>query len=305
MKILITPYNWYDHPKAGGGEIYLNNLCQQLLSLGHEIKGIANCKEPFTHDGIDFVPQLGMEQIWTSNNDLLQWCDVVFTQLIGSSYGYNKCAQHKKPMFFFAHNTHLSYPLNIQSKVVYNSHWMASLKLFPDCKSTVLQPIIPYAKPTQGTKIALINCNENKGAALFNDMAETLPYQFLGIKGAYGEQILSDAVEYHEYGDISWDQIKILLVPSEIESWSQVASEACIRGIPVICSDLPGLRENLSFAGIYLDRKDKQGWAHIIDWLMLSDVVYRKQSDLCLKRASEYNSDISAFNNWLIENTKY
>jgi glycosyltransferase involved in cell wall biosynthesis len=41
-----------------------------------------------------------------------------------------------------------------------------------------------------------------------------------------------------------YSQTRILLVPSISESWSLVAAEAQACGIPVICSDLPGIREN-------------------------------------------------------------
>lgn len=303
MRILICPFNWYGYPKHGGGEVYLNNLCKELLKLGHEIKGIANCTVPFSHDGIDFVPQLGMEQIWNTNNDLFEWCDVIFTQLIGAPYAYNKCHQHKKPMFFFAHNTYLSYPTTTKTRVIYNSYWMQSLNLFPDSKSTVLQPIIPYAEPMQGKSIALINCNENKGAKLFNELAEKLPYRFIGVLGAYGEQLISGSVMYYEHGEVPWDDIKLLLVPSEIESWSQVASEACMRGIPVICSPLPGLKENLSFAGIYIE-KDVNLYQETINELMTNEKSYKFASDRCLERAKEYVNGAELFSNWMIENSK-
>lgn len=302
MRILIIPFNWYSHPKAGGGEVYLNRLCQDLLKLGHEIKGIANCTEPFTHEGIDFVPQLGMDQIWQSNNELVKWCDVIFGQLLGQPYAYNKAYQHNKPLVFFAHNTFQSYATNPKTLVVYNSYWMQSLNLFPQSKSTVLQPITERAEPIQGNKIALINCNENKGGRIFTVLAEKLPFDLLGILGAYGEQITCDAADYRQYGEVPWNEIKILLVPSEIESWGQVATEACIRGIPVICSPLAGLKENLSYAGIYIDRNDISLYEQTITELMTNEKSYKFASDRCLQRAGEYVNGAEIFSKWLIEN---
>ena len=41
-----------------------------------------------------------------------------------------------------------------------------------------------------------------------------------------------------------YEDTKILIVPSLIESFGRVAVEAAINNIPVICSDLPGLRES-------------------------------------------------------------
>lgn len=289
---------------AGGGEYYLSRLIEQLKTYGHNFKGIANCKEPFTHNDVDFVPQGGMETIWINNNELFEWADIVFTQLIGNPYAYNKCNQHKKPMFFFAHNTAKSYFTNKDTRVIYNSQTLADMKLF-DCKSYVQLPLVPKVIPypiEQRKYIALINCNLNKGAKLFNELAETLPYPFLGIKGAYGEQILSNAVTYAEHSEaVDWSRIKLLLVLSDTESWSQVASEAIAHGVPVICSPLPGIKENLSYAGIYTE-KQLPLYKEAIEWLMESESIYLKQSELCLKRAGEYNNCLDGFNSWLIEN---
>mgnify|MGYP001420647474 CR=1 FL=1 len=47
-----------------------------------------------------------------------------------------------------------------------------------------------------------------------------------------------------------YSKTQILIFPSIFESYGRVAVEACINGIPVIASDLPGIREatyNLSY----------------------------------------------------------
>lgn len=301
MNILLCPGNWFTCSMPGGGEHYLSRLIQQLPQ--HHFKGIANCKAQFTHNGIEFYQQLGMEDIWVNNNDLFEWADVVWTQLMGNAYAYNKCQQHNKPSVFFAHNTAKSYFTNPKTKIVYNSQTLGDMNLFPERNSFVQTPLIPTAKPytfEQRKYIALVNCNLNKGAHLFNQLAAELPYSFVGIKGAYGEQILSDRVTYINHGDaIDWSQIKLLLVPSDTESWSQAASEAISHGIPVIATPLPGVKENLSYAGIYIEKSDINLYKETIRWLMESPSIYEKQSELCLKRATEYNNDVSNFNKWL------
>lgn len=297
MKILLIPGNWF--PQFAGGEHYLARLIQALIPYGHEFKGISIQGEDW--NGIEFAEQGDMQKLWVNNNEAVEWCDVIFTQLLGSSFAYNKSNQHKKPMVFIAHNTSKGYMLNKDTRVVYNSQTLANMRLFPDHKSTVRTPLVPPASPTNGTKIALINCNLNKGAELFNQLASELPYQFLGIKGGYGEQILSGAVEYVENSPtVDWSDIKLLLVPSDTESWSQVASEAIMRGIPVITTPLAGVRENLSYAGIYIDRNDVQAWKVAIGWLMDCETTYRKQSEMCLKRAGEFDNNLDGFNDWLL-----
>lgn len=300
MNILLCPGNWYKSQLHGGGEVYLSRLIESLKAYGHSFKGICQTTESFTHNNIDFVPQGGMQNIWINNNELFQWSDIVFTQLQGNPYAYNKCIQHNKQMIFFAHNTAKSYFTNKSTKVVYNSKAMADLNLF-DCQYFIQQPIIPKGNISNGKKIALVNCNRLKGVELFNELAECMPYQFLGIKGAYGEQILSNAIEYKEHSEkIGWSDIKLLLVPSEIESWSQVASEAISHGIPVIASPLPGIKENLSYAGIYIDRNNISLYKETISWLMDNEHIYLAQMELCLRRANEYNNSLDNFNEWLI-----
>jgi len=303
-KILITPYNWF--PNHAGGEVYLYRLCQHLIQLGHEVKCIAYCEKPYTYGGIEVYPQGNMERIYLENNDLFEWCDLVFTQLIGTNYAHNKCLQHKKKMIFFAHNQGKHYFLTPNAKVVYNSHSLGNL--FPDHELTVLQPLTNYRDYSQSTgeHIALINCNENKGVRQFIQLAEMLPqYKFMGIKGNYGKQITPEVanITWLENGAIPWDKIKILIVPSEIESWSQVATEAICCGIPVICSDLVGLRENLSYAGIYIDRNDVNSYAGMIETLMMDGLYYYNKSRLSVDRANELDPipRVKEFNEWLLK----
>lgn len=299
--ILLIPHNWHNCNMAGGGEHYLSRIVEQLKSYGHQFRGIAACSMPFTHNEITFYPQGEMQTIWSNHNDLLEWADLVFTQLMGNPYAYNKCRQHKKPMMFFAHNSANHYFVDNNTRIVYNSQTLADLKLFPN-EYYIQQPLIPKGVKVNGSKIALINCNKPKGAELFNSLAKELPYSFMGIKGAYGEQILSEHVSYVDHSNkVDWGDIKLLLVPSEIESWSQVASEAIAHGIPVIATPLPGIKENLSYAGIYIDKDNVPLWKETITQLMDSYLTYNKQVELCLKRAGEYNNCLDEFNEWLIK----
>lgn len=303
MNILLCPHNWHPHG-AAGGEHYLNNLCQQLLILGHRIKAIVHAPEAYTHEGIECYPQGDMRYCFVNNNDLFEWADVVFTQLLGTSYAYNKCRQHGKRMVFFAHNYAKHYHLTNDALVVYNAYATKRAANFPHT-NFVLQPIVTCSGKPKGRKIALINANDNKGGKVLGELAKLLPqYEFMAYKGKYGEQVIGDGVEYRENGKIDWSEIGLLLVPSEIESWSMAAQEAICHGIPVIGSPLAGLRENLSYAGIFIDRNNLPLYAETIDRLMSDKYFYSKQSELCLQRAAEFEpiKIVLEFNSWLIEN---
>jgi len=248
-----------------------------------------------------------MQLIFVNNNDLLEWCDVVFTQLIGCSYGYNKAKQHNKKMLFISHNYGKHYFLTDKTAVLYNSFAMQAANLYPDVPNTVLQPLVEYVGKHQNpTKIALINCNENKGVLQFIELAKMLPqYEFLGIKGGYGQQITPDVpnITWQEHGVIDWSCIRILLVPSVMESWSQVATEAICNGIPVICSDLAGLRENLKDCALYIKENNIPLYAEYIETLMSDNEIYEWYSQLSLDRAKELHPlpRVKAFNDWLIK----
>lgn len=300
MNILATPFNYYPNA-AAGGEVYMHNLLKGLQRCGHNVKVICNTKDHYIYDGMMCIPQGKMEHIWVDNNDLFQWSDVVFSQLLGNPYGYNKSRQHKKPHVFFAHNTAKSY--FIGDYVVYNSYHMASLGLF-GAISTTLQPLVPMGTESKGKKVALINCNENKGAYQFFEMAKMLPrIDFVGYLGMYGKQICPPLhnIEWKPNGEIDWSEIGCLVVPSEKESWSQAATEAICHGVPVICSDLPGLRENLSYAGIYIDRNNISLYC---EWIL--KCLRGDRNGLCMHRAKELDPEprLKVFNEWLIDKIK-
>ena len=308
MNILICPFNWFPD-KASGGEHLLYRLCKYLINEGHSVKAIVHCEEYYVFDGIECYPHGGMQQIFIENNDLFEWASIVFHQLIGNSYAYNKCRQHNKPNIFFAHNFGKHYFLTDKTKVVCNSSYMQSMRLFEN-ESTVLQPLINYRDyvPSPIDKrryIALINVNENKGVNQFIELADMLPqYEFLGIKGNYGCQVTPDKpnITWRENGVIDWSEIKILLVPSEMESWSQVATEAICNGIPVVCSDLAGLRENLCDAGVFIQRDKLYLYKAEIEAMMEEEYYYQSLSDKALLRAKELDPlpRIKQFNEWLI-----
>lgn len=320
MKVLITPFNWFQFNKSNsgvsGGEIYLSRLCNYLISAGHEVKAITYSTQDYVHDGITCYSQGEPHRIFADHNYLFNWCDVCITQLIGTSLGQNKCVQHKKPLIFIAHNNSTQYSIKWLDQpmchVVYNSYQLRDdlFKAFGHFNGTVLHPLLPVLKrSTKGKYITLVNCNQNKGGHILIELAKHLPqYQFMGIEGGYDQQIKEDLpnLKYLPNGsDMAkvYSQTKILIVPSQFESFSQAALEAMVAGIPVIASPTTGLKENLSGAGIFIDRGDIEKYEQMIVSLMSSPVAWQKQSDIMIERAEclrdKSNEELVRFNNWL------
>jgi len=313
MKIVIYPYNYHHNPLAGG-ELYLTRLLNHLKQY-HEITIICGCKEPYEHNGIQCLPQGDTVDVFTWHNELVKSADLIITQLIGSSAGYNKAVQHNKPLVFIAHNNSKNYAPRFgdpaKTHVVYNSYQLQSdlFNTFGHFNGTVLHPITPNYPHKSGDKITLVNCNHNKGGHIFMEIAKRLPqYEFLGVFGGYGEQYEADLLNltYLPNGvdmEKVYADTRILLVPSEFESFSQCAIEAMCCGIPVLANPTPGIKENLADAGIYISRDDIDKYSQTLVYLLENPQAWQRQSDVCYDRAQSVREksmiELDSFYKWL------
>lgn len=316
MKFLCSVYNWFGSATAGiaGGEIYLSRLIEHLQTKGHEFRIITAAKKQYEHNGIMCYPQGDGVQMFTHNNEHCIWADVILSQLIGSAYGYNKAVQHKKNHIWIAHNNSTGYPIQhgdpTKCHVIYNSYQAREdlQKTFGQFNSTVLHPIIKTYSGS-GNKITLINCSQNKGGHIFGKLAEMLPgFEFLGVYGGYQDQIEVHGpnIAYLPNGtdmDEVYKETRLLLCPSEFESYGQCAAEALTAGIPVIAHPTPGLKENLSYAGTFIDRNQVERWAEQIKYFMYNQTAYDLQSKLALQRAESCRNmtftELNNFDMWL------
>ena len=147
----------------------------------------------------------------------------------------------------------------------------ASLLLHPtlgDPERWRVQMRLP--RPTQ-TTFALVNYCEGKGGVLFHRLARAFPQErFLGVKGGYGvprkepqppaNMIYRDPVE--RVSSV-YAQADIVLMPSVQETFGLVAREALANGLPLVASDLPGIREAVGGDGpavALLPPHDQPAW---------------------------------------------
>lgn len=138
-------------------------------------------------------------------------------------------------------------------------------------------------RTTPGDAVTLVNLSALKGGPLFWQLTQRLPdTEFLGVCGGYGDQHLSPGAEVsmfrgteHRDGNVTitrpttdmrevYSRTRVLLMPSERESYGRVALEAACSGIPTIAHPCDGLREALGDAAIWCDRNDPDAWVEAI-----------------------------------------
>ena len=226
--------------------------------LGEDAKGC-----PYEYDGIKVVskPLYGLPYVPNA--------DVIFTQL---DFTADCCNMVKtKPIIWFMHNTFNQATVRRcldRVIVVYNSEAAKKEIEYPNTSFVLPVPVdIDWYKVPRGECITLINMNEAKGGELFWRLAEEMPEEkFLGVRGSYGEQWVNRSLPNVEIVDNTDDirevykRTKILIMPSLYESWGRTATEASASGIPVICTDTFGLKENMGEAAIYCRRTVLNEW---------------------------------------------
>ena len=157
-------------------------------------------------------------------------------------------------------------------------------------KREVLYPVMlePEVRLPEGTPrgefITLINGNMLKGVDVFLRVADKMKtHTFLGVRPYYRPIAVHDTdnVKWDPYNDdvrITLAKTRILMVPSLTESWSRVAFEAMLNGIPVLytkpyeSASFPGgtthaMEEWIGDAGIACERTNLKEWIDAITML--------------------------------------
>lgn len=282
----------------------LHTIVTYLQSENDCIVMCKNVTAEYSYENVKVTPRC---------SSLFKTADIIITQL--------DCLREvvsiapNIPTIWIMHNTfkHVTIEANPQVGVIYNSETAKTVKPLPN-DSFVLPPPIDYDyyNGTPGNYITLINCNENKGGKIFYEIAKRMPFhKFLQVKGSYGTQYVctddrqpvinmdNEAVTYglgklpnvtvlENQTDIRsvYSMTRILLMPSEYESWGMTATEAMCSGIPVICTPAFGLKENVGESGIFVERNNINKWILEINKLN-GKKEYSEASDKARKRAKE------------------
>lgn len=307
---------------CAGSETTLHAALRSLVNRGHEVSVIcANSKTaPYDIDGISVVrpPRRGQD---TWLQEYVRGSDLLVTHLDLTSQAMNLAMNTKIPLVHFVHNDAQLMCWRVDARVpyknaltVYNSHWLAAQpssyygQEMPTewlAPSIVVHPVVEreHYECERGTKITLVNPTPGKGVETFKALASLMPHrEFLAVEGGYGEQMIvsSDGPVKHGQlragGNIEWmahtpdirnvfRRTKVLLMPSDYESFGRVGIEAACCGIPTVAHPTLGLKEAFGDAGIFIDRNEVAAWFNEVERLMSDDFYYHERSQIVLEMA--------------------
>lgn len=253
--------------------------------------------------GIQSAAQLGQLQILpyspTRLRGQLRDADAFITHLQTAHQHLAIARRAKIPTALIVHNEsdaiHLVNPALVDL-VIWNSVWLR--KQFPHpIASVIVRPPIKreyyevFSPPGQRQYITLVNDHLLKGGDVFYFLARQNPdMQFLAVRTGY----TADETIENEFDDLPanltfWDQTpnlvevfkqsRVVLCPSQAESFGMAIVEAAAAGCAVASVDLPGPREALSNDGAYwiphAKRKILNEWRFHIRRLVEDDVFFR------------------------------
>lgn len=251
-----------------------------------------------TIDGVTLRPKVDLPELG-------DWADVVLSHSGDTGKAHRFARRLGKPSVRLYHGGQPDITtLDNADLVVANSR--ASLReLGTSARSIVVHPPINPAefRTTPGDMVTLVNLSKAKGVMTMWKAAEHLPeVKFLGVEGGYGQQHRPRARNVGtipttgNMRDDVYAKTRILLMPSERETWGMVGVEAMCSGIPVIAHPTPGLRESLGDAGIFVDRDDISGWVREITRLQDPN-IWEAASTKALERVAQldHRADLDRF----------
>ncbi|MFD5384245.1 glycosyltransferase family 4 protein [Streptomyces sp. NPDC127074] len=286
---VVARVHAYPPDHNAGAEWALHEMLRALVHRGHTaevwLSQWAASRDPYETDGVRVIPHVADGRFATT----VARSDVLVSHLENVSPTACLSRGYGKPLVVVCHNTFdLTWePMTAGSTAlaVVNSEWMraeaerhfASQHRRPDRMLVVRPPVHAQEYRTRpGDSIALINCTATKGVGVLAELAERMPdRKFLAVRGGYGEQqppdlpnvLVLDHMDGRRMRDEVYARTRVLLMPSDYESWGRVGVEALASGIPVLAHPTEGLTESLGAAGIFQDRNDVDAWVKAIEVL--------------------------------------
>ena len=283
-----------------GAWLSTHEFLAQLARRGHDVTVVPiDGDDRYVLDGVSVVPAI------ESISPHIAHADIVISHAGDHGAAQREARRRGIPSVRFAHG-HIADPATLEGAalVIFNS---TALAASIDCPSpsVVCHPATtPHRyRTTPGQRVTLINLSEQKGGELFWRLVRCATHrEFLGVIGGYGNQYIDVAPNAEvipttdNMRDDVYARTRILLMPSERETWGMAGVEAMASGIPVIAHPTPGLVESLGHAGTFVDRADGQGWLDEIERLH-DPIEWQTASHLALARSVELDptEDLNRF----------
>jgi len=317
---IVARLHAYPPDHNAGAEWALHEMLRALVQRGHEVRVLlsrpAASREPYDLDGVQVVPHgVGDEERFAK---AVRQADAVVSHLENVPGAASLARGYGVPLIVMCHNTFdLTWkPMRRGSTAlaVVNSQWMLA-KADAAFKGSVQRPgrMLVVRPPVwaaeyrtrPGDCITLVNCTMSKGAGVLAELAERMPERkFLAVRGSYGEQqppnldnvLVLDQMPGRQMRDEVYARTRLLLMPSDYESWGRVGVEAMASGIPVLAHPTDGLVESLGSAGVFCDRDDADAWQAAIESLDARD-AYRAASRKAKARSKQLDpaADLAAW----------
>lgn len=286
MKILFYIHGY--PPTHNAGAEWMAYDFAEYLKQRNEVRVLTNNPVANYQAGVE----IAQHNPATLKREFLD-ADVIITHLDFTAKAHNICrVLGKHNLYVIVHNTWVN---NLQANrpgqfnLIYNSEYTAALQL-PQRSMICRPPLVPeryQRKKTGENAITLVNCWPDKGGQVLIELARIMPdRKFIGVLGSYGEQVRANLpnLEYvtnsPHISDV-YARTAILIQPSKYESYGKAACEAIACDIPVVCTDTPGLRESLSYAGIFVER-NAQAYKEAIE-----SIDFKEHKKLLKQRTAE------------------
>ena len=274
-----------------GAELMTSELLSALAARGHEcaVATIADT-EPYVHGGVRVAPR--MVDLLSTESDRP---DVFVTHPELAEFNFHRAKGLGAKTVGVVHNLRdqtlrgiEQHPFDLlvanadETKAALAERGFASVVVRPP---TILHK--PPAAPLPRRFVTLVNMTPDKGGHVFYRLADELPHlHFLGVLGGYGGQVIEERPNVTLTSQtINMGMIyalsRVVILPSKHETWGRVGCEAMAAGVPVIASDLPGLRESLGDGAILLPLEDEARWAGVLS--SLDDPMEWEAASFCAR----------------------
>jgi glycosyltransferase involved in cell wall biosynthesis len=297
---IVARVHAYPNDHNAGAEWAVHEMLRALVQRGHRatvwLNQWAASRKPYEVDGVQVMPHEPSSRAFQS---AVPRASAVVSHLESVPGAACLARGHGVPLIVVCHNTFdLTWqPMQTGSSAlaVVNSQWMLAeaeaalteAACRPGRVLVVRPPVWPEEyRTSRGECITLVNCTMSKGVGVLAELAERMPdRKFLAVRGGYGEQqppdlanvVVLDHMPGRQMRDAVYARTRLLLMPSDYESWGRVGVEAMASGIPVLAHPTEGLTESLGNAGVFCDREDVDAWQAAIEKLDDRD-AYRAAS---------------------------